>query len=102
MIGSIENSFSKIAKIKLSNVCSMGMQFKLFLTGDIKLTYVFARGKSGATIEQEFLRLLATASGGGIGDQVMIHMCNAIENFVLHNLTRRNQRNLTLTIDIDL
>ena len=45
--------------------------------------------------------MLANASGGGIGDQVMIHICRTIEEFITHNISNLNDE-LILTIDIDL
>jgi hypothetical protein len=101
MLDSIEASFSKIAKALLQRVCSMGVGFTLFMKGDMKFKYVFESGKSADEVESEFLHMLASASGGGIGDQVMIHICRTIEEFILHNISNLNDE-LTLTIDIDL
>jgi hypothetical protein len=101
MLDSIEASFSKIAKNLLRNVCSMGVGFTLFMKGDIKFKYVFESGKSADEVESEFLHMLASASGGGIGDQVMIHICRTIEEFITLNISNLNDE-LTLTIDVDL
>jgi hypothetical protein len=100
IIGSIEASFSRIAKSLLSRVCSMGANFTLFMKGDINFKYVFESGKSSSQTESEFLHMLAGATDGGIGDQVMIHLCRTIEAFVIMNLTSNDK--LILTIDIDL
>ena len=100
ILDSIEASFSKIAKILLHNVCSMGVAFTLFMKGDIKFKYVFDSGKSADQVESEFLHMLANASGGGVGDQVMIHICRTIEDFITQNLTSNDV--LILTIEIDL
>ena len=99
MIGSIEASFSKIAKSLLDRVCAMGKNFTLFLTGDISLRHHFDYSKSSSQVKSEFLHALATAHGE-IGDQVMIHLCRTIEDFIIMNLTSNDK--LTLTVDIDL
>jgi hypothetical protein len=101
ILGSIEASFSKIAKNLLSRVCSMGVDFTLFMKGDIKFKYVFESGKSADQVESEFLNLLANASDGGVGDQVMIHICRTIEEFMTLNISNLND-DLVLTIDLDL
>jgi hypothetical protein len=41
------------------------------------------------------------ASGGGVGDQVMIHICRTIEEFITYNISDLDD-GLILTIDIDL
>jgi hypothetical protein len=99
MIGSIEASFSKIAKSLLDRVCALGKDFTLFLKGDISLRHHFDYSKSSDQVKSEFLHALATAHGE-IGDQVMIHLCRTIEDFIIMNLTSNDK--LTLTVDIDL
>ena len=101
ILDSIEASFGRIAKSLLRNVCSMSADFTLFMKGDLKFKYVFESGKSADQVESEFLHLLANASDGGIGDQVMIHICRTIEEFITHNISNLNDE-LLLTIDIDL
>ena len=101
ILDSIEASFSKIAKALLGRVCSMGVPFTLFMKGDLKFKYVFESGKSADQVESEFLHMLANASGGGVGDQVMIHICRTIEDFITQNISNLNDE-LILTIDIDL
>jgi hypothetical protein len=101
MLDSIEASFSKIAKSLLARVCGTGVGFTLFMTGDLKFKYVFESAKSADQTESEFLHLLANASDGGVGDQVMIHICRTIEEFITYNVSNLNDA-LILTIDIDL
>jgi hypothetical protein len=101
MLDSIEASFSKIAKALLGRVCSMGVNFTLFMKGDLKFKYVFESSKSADQVESEFLHLLANASGGGVGDQVMIHICRTIEEFITYNISDLDD-GLILSIDIDL
>jgi hypothetical protein len=75
------------------------MNFTLFMTGDINLKYFFDYSKSADQIESEFLHLLANDQEE-LGDQVMIHICRTIQDFILHNFD--NNGPLILTIDVDL
>ena len=99
IIDSIESSFGKIAKNLLHSVCSDGMNFTLFLTGDIKLKFFFDSAKSGDQLEGEFLKALAGAQAE-LGDQVMIHLCRTIQDFILHNFDETGE--LILKINVDL
>lgn len=99
VLDSIEASFGRIAKNLLHNVCSDGMNFTLFLTGDIKLKFFFDYSKSGDQLEGEFLKALA-GSQEELGDQVMIHLCRTIQDFMLLNFDKNGE--LILKIDIDL
>lgn len=103
ILNSIEANFSKIAKNLLHSVCSMGVPFTLFMKGDIKFKYVFESGKSADQVELEFLHMLAVATDDddGVGDQVMIHICRTIQDFITQNISNLNDK-LILTIDIDL
>jgi hypothetical protein len=99
ILDSIEASFGKIAKYLLRSVCSDGMNFTLFLTGDIKLKFFFDYSKSGDQLKGEFLKALA-GSQEELGDQVMIHLCRTIQDFIMHNFDRTGD--LVLKIDVDL
>ena len=99
-IGSIEASFGKIAETLLDQVCGFGLNFTLFLTGDIRLRHHFDYSKSTAQVKSEFLNALASVHGK-IGDQVMIHLCRTIKDFLTLNITNRRDT-LVLTVDIDL
>jgi hypothetical protein len=99
ILDSIEASFGKIAKALLRNICADGMNFTLFMTGDINFKYFFDYSKSADQIESEFLHLLANDQEE-LGDQVMIHICRTIQDFILHNFD--NNGPLILTIDVDL
>jgi hypothetical protein len=100
MIGSIEASFAKIADALLNRVCSMGADFILFVTGDMKFKYVFDSAKSSDQVRSEFLHAIASTREE-IGDQVMIHICRAIELFIMHNFDRMGEK-LILNMEIDL
>lgn len=99
VLNSIEASFGKIAKNLLHTICSDGMNFTLFLEGDINLKFFFDYSKSGDQLEGEFLKALA-GTQEELGDQVMIHLCRTIQDFILHNFDKNG--NLILTIDVDL
>ena len=99
ILDSIEASFGKIAKALLRNICADGMNFTLFMEGDIMFRYFFDYSKSADQIESEFVRVLAEDQEE-LGDQVMIHICRTIQEFILHNFDKNGP--LTLTIDVDL
>jgi len=99
-IGSIEASFAKIANNLLNRVCGMGADFTLFVSGDMEFKYVFESSKSGEQIRNELLHTIASTQEE-IGDQVMIHMCRTIEQFILHNIDWLDEE-LILNIEIDL
>ncbi len=99
VIRSIEASFNKIAKSLFNNICSDGLNFTLFVTGDMKFKYVFDYSKKPDQIKSEFLHLLAS-TGEEIGDQVLIHLCRSIEFFFMHNIEKTGR--LILNVDIDL
>jgi hypothetical protein len=100
MIGSIEASFAKIADALLNRVCAMGADFTSFVTGDMKFKYVFDISKSSDQIRSELLHAIASTREE-IGDQVIIHICKAIEMFILHNFDRTGEK-LILNMEIDL
>ena len=78
----------------------MGVDFTLFVTGDMQFKYVFESSKSGDQIRSEFLHAIASTEEE-IGDQVMIHMCRTIEHFILHNVRHIGEQ-LILNMEIDL
>jgi hypothetical protein len=98
-LSSIETSFKKIADAKFNSVCSMGLDFTLFLKRDIKLKYHFNSSKTMEETQSEFLHLIS-AQEAEMGDQVMIAMCTIIEDFTLMNFDSNDT--LILTIDVDL
>lgn len=99
MIRSVEASFGKIRAALLSQACGSGMNFGLVVTRNIKLKYYFDGSKSPEQTQSEFLHALAVAKGH-IGDQVMIHLCRMINDFVMANLSKSSP--YFLTIDVDL
>ena len=99
ILSAVESSFGKIKAALLNAVCSGGVNFRLFITRDIKVNYFFDYSKTSTQIQQEFLHLLAK-SEKEIGDQVMIHLCRTIQDFTLHNFNKKGS--LLLKIDVDL
>jgi hypothetical protein len=100
IISGIEASFSQVAKSLLDNVTSDGMNFTLFMKGDVKFKMFWDYSKSSDEIKAEFLRRFGEKADGEIGDQVLIHICRTIQDFFLVNLT--NNEPLILEIDLDL
>lgn len=100
VISAIEANFSKIAKSRFDKVCACGLNFTLFMTGDIAFKYHFDSSKKSDQIKSELYNQFAAATDGGIGDQVMIYFCAIVDDFVLTNFN--NNSKLTLTIDVDL
>ena len=99
MIGQIESSFGEMRAALLSQVCASSVSYSLLLTRNIKLKYYFDSAKSGDQTQSEFMNALAGAKRS-IGDQVMIHLCRTMQDFIMHNLTNSGPH--FLTIDVDL
>jgi len=99
MLDSIESSFSSIAKSMMDKICADGVNFTLFVKGDMNFKYYFDYSKSSDEIKTEFLRHLGKAEGG-VGDQVLIHFCRTINDFFTANFSSNGP--LILNIDIDL
>jgi len=99
-VSNIEASFKKIADNKFRHICSCGLHFALFLTGDIKFKYYFDSKKNSSQIQSELLHLFASKTKK-IGDQVMIYFCSIVDDFVLSNFNNTDD-DLVLTMPIRL
>lgn len=99
-LSQIEASFERIASARFHKICSSGMNFALFVTGDIKFKYYFNSTKNASQIRSELYHLFLSQTNK-IGDQVMILFCAIIDDFVLMNFDNKN-KDLVLTIKIDL
>ncbi len=97
----IEMQFKKMAKQKFESICSQGLDFTLFLTGDIDLKYFFDASKDFEQIQSEFLNALS-AQTDELGDQVMIYLGATINDFVVNSVLKEGNESLILTIDVDL
>jgi hypothetical protein len=98
-LSQIEASFKKIADRKFDHICSLGLDFTLFVTGDIKFKYHFDSSKKSSQIQSELYHLFLSQTDE-IGDQVMICFCAIIDDFAIMNFD--SNETLVLTIDIDL
>jgi len=98
-ISQIEASFNKIARTRFAKTCSCGLNFTLFIKGDLNFKYYFDSSKSGAQIQSELYNNFASQMDE-VGDQVIIFFCAIIDDFVLTNFNSNGT--LVLTIDIDL
>jgi hypothetical protein len=99
-ISGIEASFKQLADAMFDNVCGIGLDFTLVMTGDIELRYRFESRKTSEQTKSELINLIASKTEK-IGDQVMIHICRNIQEFVMLNFNSTS-RDLMMNIDIDL
>lgn len=99
ILDGIEASFSSIAKSALDSVCAEGPNFTLFMKRDVAFKYHFDYSKSSDRIKSEFLGMIASQVDG-LGDQVMIYLCQTIQDFKTMNFDSNDT--LVLTIDLDL
>jgi len=97
----IEQQFKKIADARFGTICSFGLDFTLFLEGDIKLKYFFDSTKDSSQIQSEFLNALRGQTAK-LGDQVVIYMAQTIEDFVTMAFDRTDGEELILHINVDL
>lgn len=99
-LSSIEASFKKIADSRFAHICSLGLDFTLFITGDLKFKYHFDSSKNSSQIQSELYHLFLSQIDK-IGDQVMIYFCAIVDDFALLNFDNTDE-DLVLTVDIDL
>ncbi|MDP9896732.1 hypothetical protein J2W32_005842 [Variovorax boronicumulans] len=97
----IEEQFKKIADARFGAICSFGLDFTLFLEGDIKLKYFFDSRKNSSQIQSEFLNALRGQTAK-LGDQVVIYMAQTIEDFVTTVFDKTDEEELILHINVDL
>tara|TARA_R110002049_G_scaffold23781_4_gene84544 strand:+ start:42939 stop:43385 length:447 start_codon:yes stop_codon:yes gene_type:complete len=99
MISQVEASFGKIRAALVRQICTPGFSFGVVMTRNIKMKYYFDVSKTAEQTQSEFMGALAGAKGA-IGDQVMIHLCRMIMDFIMHDLTNPGPH--FITIDVDL
>ncbi|GMV46508.1 MAG: hypothetical protein AMXMBFR66_19060 [Pseudomonadota bacterium] len=99
-LSAIEASFKKIADKRFAHICGLGLDFALFIRGDLNFKYYFDSSKSSAQVQSELYHRFLSETDK-IGDQVMIYFCAIVDDFVTRNFDNSDE-DLTLTIDIDL
>jgi hypothetical protein len=86
-LSSIEANFKRIADQMFASMCAQGLDFTLFVTGDINFKFFFDSSKRANQIQSELYNLFKSQVEE-IGDQVMIYFCRIVNDFVARNLSR--------------